>query len=91
VPHEEPKWGEPVWAKVAEKHYSFFSMHEPRIADKIDELIEAVMEDPFHGIGRPKYLGGGHWTRKITEEHRLFYSVRGDVVYITSCYGHDMQ
>ena len=48
------------------------------------------------GDGRPvpwhreaKYLGGGHWTRKITEEHRLFYS--GDVVYITSCYGHDMK
>jgi toxin YoeB len=41
-------------------------------------LIEAIMRDPFEGIGKPeplKYLGAGTWSRRITQEHRLAYVV----------------
>ena len=44
-------------------------------------LVEAVLRDPFEGIGKPeplKYLGAGVWSRRITEEHRLVYLVRAD-------------
>jgi toxin YoeB len=42
------------------------------------ELIEAVLRDPFAGIGKPeplKYLLAGCWSRRITQEHRLVYRV----------------
>ncbi|MDY0281964.1 MAG: Txe/YoeB family addiction module toxin [Salinivirgaceae bacterium] len=44
-------------------------------------LIEAVMRDPFTGIGKPeplKYLSPGTWSRRLTQEHRLVYLVRDD-------------
>jgi toxin YoeB len=43
------------------------------------DLIEAVMRDPFAGIGKPeplKYLGSGVWSRRLTQEHRIVYLVR---------------
>jgi toxin YoeB len=42
------------------------------------DLIEAVLRDPFDGIGKPealKYLLAGCWSRRITQEHRLVYKV----------------
>jgi toxin YoeB len=45
------------------------------------DLIEAVMRDPFTGIGKPeplKYLSPGTWSRRLTQEHRLVYLVRDD-------------
>ena len=44
------------------------------------ELVEAVVRDPFTGIGRPeplKYVLAGCWSRRITQEHRLVYRVTG--------------
>ena len=42
------------------------------------DLIEAVMRDPFTGIGKPeplKYLLAGTWSRRLTQEHRIVYLV----------------
>ncbi len=52
-----------------------------RTALRIFTLIEAVMRDPFGGIGKPeplKHLGAGVWSRRITQEHRLVYVVSDD-------------
>jgi toxin YoeB len=52
-----------------------------RVALRIIDLIEAVMRDPFQGIGKPephKYVLAGAWSRRITEEHRLVYAVSTD-------------
>ena len=45
------------------------------------DLIEAIMRDPFSGIGKPeplKYLASGVWSRRLTDEHRLVYLVSDD-------------
>ena len=42
------------------------------------ELVEAVLNDPFTGIGKPeplKFALAGCWSRRITQEHRLVYRV----------------
>jgi toxin YoeB len=52
-----------------------------RVALRILDLVEAVMRDPFQGIGKPeplKYVLAGAWSRRITEEHRLVYAVSAD-------------
>ena len=49
-----------------------------RTALRILNLVEAIMRDPFEGVGKPeplKYLGAGTWSRRITQEHRLVYVV----------------
>ncbi len=43
-------------------------------------LVEAVLVDPFQGIGKPeplKHQLTGAWSRRITQEHRLVYKVTG--------------
>ncbi len=54
-----------------------------KVALRVLELVEAVLHEPFSGIGKPeplKHLLAGSWSRRITEEHRLVYLVRGDRV-----------
>jgi toxin YoeB len=49
-----------------------------KTALRILELVEAVMKDPFDGIGKPeplKFILAGCWSRRITQEHRLVYRV----------------
>ena len=56
----------------------FWVQTNQRVALKILDLIEAVMRDPFTGIGKPeplKHIAPGTWSRRITEEHRLVYLV----------------
>ncbi|WP_028313498.1 Txe/YoeB family addiction module toxin [Desulfatibacillum aliphaticivorans] len=57
----------------------FWVEKDRKTALRIFQLIEAVMRDPFQGIGKPeplKYFGPGVWSRRITQEHRLVYLVR---------------
>jgi len=52
-----------------------------RIAVRTFDLIEAIVRDPFGGIGKPeplKHLGSGNWSRRLTQEHRIVYLVRDD-------------
>lgn len=47
------------------------------------DLVEAVLRDPFAGVGKPEPLRfylRGCWSRRITQEHRLVYLVREDRV-----------
>jgi toxin YoeB len=52
-----------------------------KTALRVLELVDAVLRDPFGGIGKPeplKYLAAGTWSRRITQEHRLVYLVNDD-------------
>ncbi|QEC75826.1 Txe/YoeB family addiction module toxin [Mucilaginibacter ginsenosidivorax] len=58
---------------------------------KIKELLEAITNNPYHGIGQPEQLKhglSGAWSRRINQEHRLVYEIDGDIVYILSLKGH---
>jgi toxin YoeB len=49
-----------------------------KTALRILELVEAVIKDPFTGIGKPeplKFVLAGCWSRRVTQEHRLVYRV----------------
>ncbi len=42
-------------------------------------LVEAVLRDPFSGVGQPeplKHQLAGAWSRRLTQEHRLVYLVQ---------------
>ena len=61
-----------------------------RVALKILDLVDAVLRDPFDGIGKPeplKYEAAGAWSRRITQEHRLVYLVgKGRVDFLQARY-----
>ena len=59
----------------------FWVETDRKIALKTFDLIEAILRDPFDGIGKPeplRYLHSGAWSRRITREHRIVYLVRDD-------------
>jgi toxin YoeB len=54
-----------------------------KVALRLLDVIEAVMRDPYGGIGKPehlKHMGGNLWSRRITEADRLVYEVFDDRV-----------
>jgi toxin YoeB len=59
----------------------FWVETDRRTAKRLLELVQAILKDPFRGIGKPeplKYLGSDVWSRRITQEHRCVYLVRAD-------------
>ncbi len=52
-----------------------------QVALRAFALVEAILRDPFKGIGKPeplKYLAAGTWSRRLTQEHRMVYLVSAD-------------
>ena len=48
------------------------------VAVRLLDLVEAVVREPFEGLGKPEPLRhklAGCWSRRITQEHRLVYRV----------------
>lgn len=62
-----------------------------KVALKIFDLVEAIMRNPFEGIGKPeplRYLGTGVWSRRITQEHRIVYVVTDEKIDFIQCKYH---
>ncbi len=62
-----------------------------KVALRILEIVEAIMRDPFDGIGKPeplRYLGSGVWSRRITQEHRIVYVVSDSKIDFIQCKYH---
>lgn len=62
-----------------------------KVALRVMDLVDAVMRDPFNGIGKPepmKYLGSGIWSRRINQEHRLVYLVEQNHIKFLQCRYH---
>ena len=54
-----------------------------KTALRVLDLMEAVMRDPYTGVGKPEHLkhfGGNVWSRRINEADRLVYEVFADRV-----------
>ena len=56
-----------------------------RVMKRITKLLGDILQHPFTGIGKPEPLKGnlqGIWSRRITDEHRLLYSVSNGMIYV---------
>lgn len=54
-----------------------------KLALRALDLVEAILREPFTGIGKPeplKHLAAGAWSRRLSQEHRIVYLVRHDRV-----------
>ena len=69
----------------------FWVQTDRKIALKVLDLIEAIIRDPFKGIGKPeplKYLAEGAWSRRVTQEHRIVYLIRSKQIDFLQCRYH---
>ena len=77
----------PSWQAVVHPEFlddlQHWVRHQPRTAKRLIEVMQAILKDPFEGIGKPeplKYLGQGVWSRRITQEHCCVYLVQNSRV-----------
>jgi toxin YoeB len=64
---------------------------DPRVAQRVLQLVDAIRRDPQRGIGKPeplKHLGPGYWSRRVTQEHRLVYRVQQGRISLLQCRYH---
>ena len=81
------RWGlkeaprrEAVFDAEFRRDLEFWVRTDRKIALRVIELVEAVIRDPFQGIGKPESLKhelAGCWSRRISPEHRLVYRISG--------------
>jgi toxin YoeB len=80
------------FTRQADADFDYFKKSgNQQLVKKIKELLQAMTEDPFRGIGQPEQLKhhlSGAWSRRINKEHRLVYEVEGDTIFILSLKGH---
>ena len=57
------------------------------ILKRIRQLVEAILQDPFNGIGKPeklKHNWSEWWSRRINEEHRIVYKCVQNKLFVYS-------
>lgn len=60
--------------------FQYWMATDQEIANKIITLLNEIRKTPFQGMGKPeplRYDLTGYWSRRITNEHRLVYSITG--------------
>ena len=77
--------------KNAVEDFEYWNKNDLKILKKIAELLLPIMRNPFEGIGKPEPLKGdlkGYWSRRITDEHRIVYTVTTDTIIVIACKTH---
>lgn len=81
-----------AYTKKAKEDIAFWkNSGNKKTMAKISDLIIAISQTPFEGIGKPeplKYNLTGCWSRRINNEHRLVYEVINNYILIHSLKGH---
>lgn len=80
-----------LFSADAWEEYLWFQAYEPKLVKKLNRLIRECQRTPFEGTGKPeplKHEFTGHWSRRITDEHRLIYRVEDEQLVIVGCRFH---
>ncbi|MCP9915124.1 Txe/YoeB family addiction module toxin [Cyanobium sp. ATX 6F1] len=79
------------WTPAAWEDYLYWQGQDRQQLRRINQLIQACLRDPCAGIGKPEPLRenlSGCWSRRINDEHRLFYRLEAGVLLILACRYH---
>ncbi len=80
-----------VFTLRAKNDLDYFEKYNYKLCKRIIVLIEAILQDPFSGIGKPEALKHnltGYYSRRINKEHRLVYKITDNLIQILSCRFH---
>ncbi|MBY0280933.1 MAG: Txe/YoeB family addiction module toxin [Alphaproteobacteria bacterium] len=81
------------WSEKALQDIKFWEKNVPKIAKRIQQLIDNIQETPYSGLGKPEPLKHNLsklWSRRIDSQHRLiyFFKEENNLIEIKSCKGH---
>lgn len=72
--------------------YLWWQAEDRKTLKRINELIKSIQRDDADDrLGKPEPLRGdlsGFWSRRITKEHRLVYTVEAGEVLVAQCRFH---
>lgn len=80
-----------AFTDIGREDYQYWQTENPKLAQKINVLIDACLASPYSGIGKPEPLKGnltGLWSRRIDLTHRLVYAYSDGVLNILACRYH---
>jgi toxin YoeB len=83
-----------IFTKDAQKSLKLLHKNAPQAVSKLAALLEELKEHPRTGTGKVEILkyqqGKEIWSRRITREHRLVYTIEDMIVQVQviSVYGH---
>ena len=80
-----------AFTNAAWQDYVWWQTQDRRTLRRINLLVEAVLREPFTGIGKPEPLRenlSGYWSRRIDDSNRLVYAVEDDQIVVIGCRYH---
>lgn len=81
-----------VLSKQAQKDIEYWKKTKnTKIQERIIELKNAIILDPYQGIGNPeplKHQLSGKWSRRIDKVNRFVYHIEENQIHIFSLKGH---
>ena len=75
------------FSKNASDDFDVIKLNDKKMAQKIVDLINDIIEEPFSGLGKPeplKYGLQGYWSRRIDGYNRLVYRISKKTLKIIS-------
>ena len=80
-----------IFSDNAWEEYTSWLTEDRKILKRINELQKDIERNGHKGLGKPeplKHNFTGYWSRRITDEHRLIYSIDENNINIISCRYH---
>jgi len=69
-----------LFSPQAWEDYLYWQQADKKLIRRINDLLKDIVGSPYEGIGKPEPLRhalAGFWSRRITDEHRLVYRIKG--------------
>lgn len=91
IPQKNLERREAIFQPEFREDLKYWVKTNRKIALRVFDLIEAILRDPFTGIGKPeplKFILSGAWSRRLTQEHRIVYTVGDDRIDFLQCRYH---
>ena len=74
-----------IFAVNAWEDYLYWQKNDKKQLKRVNMLIKDIQRNKFEGIGKPeplKHNFSGYWSRRINNEHRIFYKIEDDSILI---------
>lgn len=75
------------WSTIALNDFNAIKSTNKKMAQRINNLIYDIVEEPFTGLGKPEPLKHGLqgcWSRRIDGYNRLVYKISKNTLEIVS-------
>jgi len=80
-----------IFSENSWNDYLYWQTQDKKTIRRINELLKDIQRRGNVGIGKPELLRhdlNGLWSRRIDEQNRLVYIIKGDNIEIVSCRYH---